>query len=238
MSNPAATTAGNRPNEMIKSWADFIRYLETEIDWYNPSACEQNFRQVEMALKSIAAFPGEIKQRCADIADTPDLFNAYAKHMNYPRILMDKFMLHMDDDDRFRVRIHRFKSKAQNGIAVEKVHSHKWVMSTIILRGSYEEKVFDIHALDEQAGTADLSLKSARRLAPGDTNSLPALVPHQVINHSDNEPAITLFVRGPSINEAARIFDVEAGKFYRTYSPDRQLKEGLLAIGNLDPYFH
>jgi hypothetical protein len=79
---------------------------------------------------------------------------------------------------------------------------------------------------------------TAATFKAGDTNSLPLRVPHQIINHSMDEPCITLFVRGPSRQNAARTFDTEAGTFYDTYSPMPQLKEGLLQMGRLNGVFH
>lgn len=222
--------------QKITGWDSFIAYLNREIDWSDPSMRPYGF--VEQALAAIAAFPKEIEARTRHIAETPELFRAYAPHMNYPRILMDKFMLYMDPEDRFRVRLHRFKSKRQNGTAVEKVHSHKWPMSTIILSGSYEERIYNIDDQDEEAKTATLSLMKAHELSPGAVNSLPAYVPHQVLNHLEDEPVFTLFVRGPSLGPAASIFDVEKGTYYQTFDPDKQLKEGLIAAGRLDANFH
>lgn len=158
--------------------------------------------------------------------------------MAYPRILMDKFIIYMDPSNRFRVRLHRFKTRRQNGGAVEKVHSHKWHMSTILLRGRYVERVFDVADLDEETDTANVSEILCHSLSRGDTNSLAAEIPHQVVNESDDECAITLFVRGPSLLKAAKIFDPAAGRFYRTFDPLGQLRVGLEAMGRLDADFH
>lgn len=220
----------------IIDWESFIDFLDKEVDWEDPSMAP--YRAVEQALLAIAAHPEALENRTRQIVEDKTLFDAYAPHMNYPRILMDKFMLYMDPADRFRVRLHRFKTKRQNGTAVEKVHSHKWPMSTIILRGTYEERVFNVDAIDEEAKTAKLTMTMSHTLSTGAVNSLPAYVPHQVFNHSDDEPVFTLFVRGPSLGPAASIFDVEKGTYYQTFDPNQQLKEGLLAIGRLDADFH
>jgi hypothetical protein len=158
--------------------------------------------------------------------------------MNYPRILMDKFVLYVDELDRFRVRLHRFKTRKQNGGAVEKVHFHKWDCSTIMLLGAYREQQFTISEMDEIKCTARLAVDKEHYLNTGDTNSLPSGRPHRVVNDSDTVPCITLFVRGPSRRRSARIFDMTNDTFYDTYGPDDQLRVGLSAMGRLDPAFH
>lgn len=221
----------------MKQWSDFVSALTTEVDWHDRQYDRQS-HVVEEILCGAAATPGILGERTERILADDSLFRSLAPHMNYPRILMDKFVLYIDPEDRFRIRMHRFKTKVQNGGAVEKVHYHKWHCSTVILRGAYTERTFTVHEADEDRRTARLSVDVTHELRTGRSNSLPARRPHQVINESSVEPCITLFVRGPSIQRSARIFDVEAGTFYDTFSPDEQLKVGLAHMGRLDPAFH
>ncbi len=219
-------------------WAGFSAALAMEINWSDPCYLERQAPAVEQILRTAAESPALIQERTEAILADRSLFKSLAPHMNYPRILMDKFVLHVDELDRFRIRLHRFKTKVQNGGAVEKVHFHKWDCSTVILRGSYRERKFSISATDEASHTAELDIDIEHSLQTGQSNSLPWGRPHQVINDSDTEPCITLFVRGPSRRRSARIFDLTNGTFYDTYGPDEQLRVGLAAMGRLDPSFH
>lgn len=220
------------------SWLDFVRSLEREVDWAAEDYALTQAPVVEEILATAAQNRGILRERTEEIVADEALFSSLAPHSNYPRILMDKFVIHVDHDDRFRVRLHRFKTQWANGGAVEKVHSHKWDCSTVILSGSYREQQFEVLDLDEEARTCKVERLREHVLTPGSTNSLPVGLAHQVINDSDDEPCLTLFVRGPSRQPNALIYDVEAGTFYNTYGPVGQLKIGLLHMGRVDPDFH
>ncbi|MEU9330922.1 hypothetical protein AB0D91_45590 [Streptomyces canus] len=219
-------------------WSAFIAALTSDVDWSDPRYMERQAPVVEEILLRASDAPELIQERTKEILTDDELFGRLAPHMNYPRILMDKFVLHMARESPFRVRLHRFKTRRQNGGAVEKVHFHKWHCSTVMLRGGYRERQFDILECDEEARTARLGSAVEHQLCQGRTNSLPAGRPHQVINDSDTEPCVTLFVRGPSALRSARIFEPEKRTFYDTYGPDEQLKVGLSHMGRLDPNFH
>jgi hypothetical protein len=222
----------------LSDWNAFVDSLGAHVDWSDARYMERQALTVEEILRSAASTPHIFQERSEAILADDSLFARLAPHMNYPRILMDKFVLHIDEDDRFRVRLHRFKTKVQNGGAIEKVHYHKWHCSTVMLRGGYRERQFDVISTNESLGTAELKLSLEHELQVGTTNSLPAARPHQVINNSDTDPVITLFVRGPSVLPTARIFDLDSGTFYDTFGPGRQLKLGLAHMGRLDPNFH
>lgn len=220
----------------LKTWKEFIKFLEQEVNWDEPTL-EQSLK-VEYALRQISKYPKEFELRCNEIISNEELFNQYKHHSNYPRITMDKFMLYMDPEERFRVRLHRFKCKKLNGESTAKVHSHKWIYSSIILKGSYNNKKYKILEIDDKNMKATLTLDKEYTLEVGDTDSGLLNEAHQTINESDDENCITLFVRGKSIEDGAKIFNLEKETFYYTYSPDKQLKEGLYNMGRLEPNFH
>lgn len=222
----------------FSAWDEFVGTLATEVDWSDSDYIGRQAVIVEQILHEAAVVPEMIQERVDRILADDDLFTSLAPHMNYPRILMDKFILYMDPQVDFRIRLHRFKTRRQNGGAVEKVHYHKWDCSTVMLRGSYRERQFSIAKIDEQLEFAQLDLDFEHVLNSGCTNSLPAGRPHQVINDSETEPCITLFIRGSSILPEARIFDVQRQSFYNTYGPEQQLRVGLAHMGRLDPEFH
>ena len=218
-------------------WTEFLQKLEKEIDWHDLEFTENQAPKLESILQEVACMPALLAERVQDIADTPKLFKYLANYCDYPRMLMDKFVIHVDDSDRFRVRLHRFKTRVQNGNLTEIVHSHKWNCSTVILRGSYTERQFRILDFDEDSRMARLEMMRKHTITSGATNSLPVDVPHQVINESDDIPCITLFVRGPSLRRSARIFDIDTNSFDETFTSLEQIKVGLLHMGNLDPDF-
>jgi hypothetical protein len=221
----------------IHDWKTFIGYLSNAVEWQAPEKFMENAQKIEGALVQIANHPEAIGHRGEEILENAELFERYQKHCNYPRVIMDKFILYMDPENRFRVRLHRFKTRAQNGGAVDRPHSHKWPMCTIMLRGSYTETVYDVKEIDERTKFARITPSCSRRITPGMTNSLDYGCIHQTDCDSD-EPAITLFVRGPDFASAARIYPIGENRYYETYGPDQQLRVGYREITRLNPLFH
>ena len=219
-----------------QTWPGFIESLERYVNWDDAQSMPSQFSVVEQLLREIAQYPEQLAKRTDAIVADDALFDAYEPHTDYPRLFMDKFMLYMDPSDRFRVRLHRFKTQAQNGTLVERVHSHKWHASTIIMRGQYVEKRFAVHDLNDKEMKAKVTQASQLVLREGETNSLLMGVPHQIVNLGD-APCITLFVRGRSFYDAARIFYPERDEFVYTYGPQEQKKLGYRHIGRLDGHF-
>ncbi|WP_068776138.1 hypothetical protein [Paenibacillus sp. FJAT-26967] len=218
------------------NWSCLVKELEQNVDW-NDSTYRDS-KVVEEILKTFGRHPEEIQSRCQQILRDEELLNQYEPHMNYPRITMDKFMIYMHPEDLFRIRIHRFKHKKLNGETSAKVHSHKWLYSTLILKGAYRDTSFRIADIDEEKRTAKLELIGNRLLQEGDTHSGQLDVAHQTINESDSEHCLSLFVRGKTMMPAARIYQPEQGTFYPTFGAREQLRVGLEHIGNLNPNFH
>lgn len=223
---------------MKVDWAHFIKALSHGVDWNDSRYLTHQAPTVEAILAEASRHTGLLRERTEQIAADEALFDQLAPHMNYPRTLMDKFVIYIDPDDRFRVRLHRFWPRRATGDVVEDVHDHKWDMSTVILTGSYREHRYEVTSLDEQALTASVRLADTETRNVGETGSLPLRVPHRITNLSMDEPCITLFVRGPSRLRHARIFDVDHGTFYNTFSPKPQILEGLLHMGRLNGVFH
>lgn len=219
------------------AWREFITELEQKIDWHSGSFIKDEAPKVEAILQDIASKPEAFRARTQQIIEDAALLSKFQVHMDYPRQMMDKFILHMDANDRFRVRLHRFKTRRQNGWVTERIHSHKWNMCTLLLRGRYRQNAFEVTDIDESSGKARLNLLNSRVLEAGESNSLAAGIPHQVVNEQEDDYAITLFVRGPSIG-SARIYDIEHGAYHETFDPLGQLKVGLESMGRLDPNFH
>ncbi|MWC30577.1 hypothetical protein [Paenibacillus sp. MMS18-CY102] len=218
------------------SWNSFVNELERNVDWNDKSY--RDSRAVEQILYEFGRQPEIIRERCETILLNNELLEEYEPHMNYPRITMDKFMLYMHPEDLFRIRIHRFKHKKLNGETTAKVHSHKWLYSTLILKGAYRDKSYRILNVNEQEKKAELSLVGDRVLSEGDTYSGMLDIAHQTINESVDEHCLTLFIRGKAMFPNARIYQPESGTFYPTYGARQQLRVGLEHISRLQVDFH
>ncbi|WP_431230464.1 hypothetical protein [Paenarthrobacter nicotinovorans] len=218
-------------------WKTFISSLTHDVDWHSKNYVTQEQPKVERLLHQVQADPGAIKERILDILADDTLYKDLEPYTDYPRTLMDKFTIYVAPGDQFRVRVHRFWPKNIAGNAIEKVHYHKWHMSTVILDGSYTERRFLIEDLDEENRRAETVETDKRELLTGEVSSLAATEPHQVHNASDDEPCLTLFVRGPALQDHARIFN-DDGTFYDTYSPTPQRKRALRALAELNGHFH
>jgi predicted metal-dependent enzyme (double-stranded beta helix superfamily) len=139
----------------------------------------------------------------------------------------------MDPQDRFRIRLHRFKTQIQNQEAQPKIHNHRWWYSTLVLKGGYTEYVYSVEEEDMQNMTAKLKVLAKHDLKEGDTNSLRAQLPHRTVNESDTETCITLFVRGKSIYDTNTVYDPETGKFRILRGQEPQLRLEFESVANM-----
>lgn len=222
---------------MIENWVEFEQAL-LEVDWQEDRYEEHAAPLIESLLAAVFKNPAIYQGRVRQILEDRELFASLEPYIEYPRTLMDKFTIYVAPDDLFRVRLHRFWPTSIAGNAIEKVHYHKWHMSTLMLSGEYQENLFDIDEFDEEEKFAQLSRRTTRTVNAGDTNSLSARSPHQVHNPAVNEPALTLFVRGPAVEPNARIFDVERSTYYDTFSPRPQIRHALSRLSEGDDRFH
>jgi quercetin dioxygenase-like cupin family protein len=203
------------------NWNDIIENLEKRINW--DVADHSEFTKVEDLLKEVVKTPNLIANRVYEIIENKILFKELQPHMESPRLFMDKFVLYIDPQDRFRIRLHSFKTTLQNKGAEQSIHDHRWGYSTIVLKGSYTEQVYSADKNYENM-TAQLSTIERHELKVGQTNSLMPQIPHQTVNKSDDEVCVTLFVRGKSLFDANNVYDLESGKFRILKGLQSQLK--------------
>ncbi|ATL72523.1 cupin domain-containing protein [Nocardia terpenica] len=220
------------------SWNAFVAALTRDVSWNSPTFMDTEAAAVEALLQSAYRDYSIVAERIDEILNDDPLYRALEPYTEYPRTLMDKFTLYVHPDDMFRVRLHRFWPTCIAGNAIEKVHYHKWHMSTIILTGSYVERRFEITECAELTRRAVVTERSRDVRVAGGSSSLAARVPHQVHVPSADEPCTTLFVRGPSLQPHARIFNEETGEFYDTYSPARQVRRALECLRARNGVFH
>lgn len=175
-------------------------------------------------LREMAKSVDEIADRFRHVLQDGELFKAYSPHHEYPRPNMDKFVIYMDPEEKFRVRVHKFQRRRDNIMVTPHVHDHRWCISSLILSGAYTEKKYRIVEFDQEAGRAVLALDKETVFAAGDVNSVLSEIPHSATNDSDHEDCYTLFVRGKSIVRNARVFELKT----HTYHWAHGFKDALL----------
>jgi hypothetical protein len=220
------------------NWDRFVSALSQNIDWSSQHFTEREAPAVRDLLSQAQQDYSIIEERIDVILTNTDIYQSLEQFIEYPRTLMDKFTIYVDSVDRFRIRIHRFWPRCIAGNAIEKVHYHKWDMSTVILAGQYTERQFDIIYGDTNARQADIVERARATRRVGDVSSLPVGVPHQIHNPSEDEPCVTLFIRGPALQPHARIFSEPTGAYYDTFSPQPQRRHALHCLRSLNGIFH
>lgn len=207
----------------MTEWSRLLKYLE-EVNWHQLSA---------VALSDVASVlaqtdPRAILERMHEVFTTEELWKAYIPHHEFPRPIMDKFVLFIEPQDRFRIRLHRFKTASENRGAQEWIHDHRWAFVSLVLSGSYYQEVFDVVEVDDSKDFARLQLSSSRVIATGLTNYALPRVPHLTKNLAPDVSCYTLFVRGPSVWDHSRIFDFHKCSFTRSWGLRRELYEQYL----------
>src|SRR2546425_1635431 len=170
-------------------WNELIDELRAA-SW--PNFQVDSLDRVTQLLRNAAQQPEEVLARFESVITCTDLYREYAPHMEYPRPVMDKFVLQMDDCDRFRIRLHKFKAQDENRGVAPFVHDHRWHFISVVLAGSYVEKLYSVIDLEEPSQHAQLALTSTRRLCKGDVNIGIPKVPHLTVNDSVHTPCYTL----------------------------------------------
>lgn len=201
-------------------WNELINELQS-LSWHLLQ--DGSLDRIKELLRLAADHPHEILERFESVISRAELYDRYAPHMEYPRPVMDKFILYMDGDDRFRIRLHKFKAQDENRGVAPFIHDHRWHFVSVVLAGSYVENLYSVIGIDEATRNAQLKLSGTRRLSKGDVNVGTPLVPHLTINDSAHTTCYTLFIRGPSISEYSRIFDTETNSFRPSWGLRREL---------------
>lgn len=213
---------------MLRNFEDLVKYLEQEVDWNSPNY--QGQQKVENVLKEVLDNTSIIQHRIEEIYSDATLLSFFQPHIEF-RPLMDKFPIYFDSEDRFRIRVNHFKSKLLNkGARPETPHNHRFPFSTIILSGSYKQCTYTENEVNEVENTAQLSLINCQTYSVGDSYSLTTETIHNVFNESQEEPCISLFVRGRAFSEYSTVYQPEVGKFFRSYGLKKELKRELSLI--------
>lgn len=210
------------------SWNTFVSELDA-LDWEKDTA--EHDGAVRELLGNVYENKSIVTDRTREILASEDEYEKLKPYHSYPRILMDKLVLYVDPEDRYRIRLHRFNSLRHTAGAKEKTHSHKWPAFSLILKGSYTEEMFKVNELRIDDGYADIDLEERASRVAGDVDYKPAGRPHNVANESPEEPCFSLFIRGPSLMPYGVMFDVEDKACRPWHAAEDSMRIGLRDLG-------
>lgn len=209
-------------------WNAFVGALD-DLDWNSEST--EHIQKVNGLLKLVYESKSIVTDRTREILASDEEYETLKSYHSYPRILMDKLVLYLDPEDRFRIRLHRFNAQRHTGGTKEKTHSHKWSAFSLILQGGYTEEMFAINEMRIDDGYAQISLEERALRVAGDVDYKPAGRPHNVANESQNEPCFSLFIRGPSLKPYGVMFDMEDNSCRPWHAAEDSLRIGLRDLG-------
>lgn len=211
------------------SWTAFRTELD-RLDWDHIEHDDAH-APLDTALARIAENPDAIAFRVHELLSDENLFNDSLRDTAYPKQFFDEFLIYRDPHERYRVRLHRFKTVEQNGSLVEPIHDHKWFGMSVLLSGPYLEHRF-------RFADQHLEQVSERAFTPGMRNALVADTIHAV-SVPYAQPSLTLFVRGPVRRPNFRLYERSGdGWSAREYPPHAQnVRDALSEIGRLNAAF-
>lgn len=213
------------PSLLGRQFDDFVRFLETEIQW---DAYEQTVQKLERELRIMTSNMSGIADSLVNLPNC-DAFRKLLPHIEYPRPIMDKFVIYMDPHGRFRIRVHRFKTQTENLGATPTIHDHRWHYTTAILTGSYREEIFAVAPANSE-GLEIATVVKTREMKSGSVASLSPRTPHRTINTDPMEQCISFFVRGRSMHTQSRVYDYERFQFRYLSGRSEQIASELREI--------
>jgi predicted metal-dependent enzyme (double-stranded beta helix superfamily) len=210
----------------MEQWNRFIRALDSEITWNRHSRGDVDV--LESILTDFWPRSACINSRIAQLTSDDELFNFYEPHQEVPRLFMDKFLLYMDPKDRYRVRLHRWKTKVENRGLIQEPHDHRWHFSTLLLKGNYRETLYHADHLPEE--NFKLTVLQEKAFGPGDVHSMAPAEVHCAVNESDTDECYSLFVRGTSFLDSNKTYYLANNKYIERTGRSRLIKDGLKHI--------
>ncbi|WP_036495567.1 hypothetical protein [Nocardia sp. BMG111209] len=171
------------------------------IDWDDIDDVELNCRE---ALNALAAEPRIVRARLDKLPEWPDLL-AMCEHYD----ILDKIVLHSDDDPGVRIRLHIFLPGY-----FDRPHNHRWSYASRILRGQYRHFLFGNAEVDEQIDPVKLPVLQAREEPVGTSYALHHSMVHAVVA----EPfTVSLVIRGPAVKDRFLVMDRKTGEAWWQY---------------------
>lgn len=166
------------------------------IDWNDIDDVEINCRE---ALNELAAEPRIVRTRLDELPNQPKLL-AMCEHYD----ILDKIVLHSDDDPGIRIRLHVFLPGY-----FDRPHNHRWSYASRLLRGQYRHYLFGNAEVDEQMDPNKLPVLQAREEPIGTSYALHHTMVHAVVA----EPfTVSLVVRGPAVKDKFLVMDRHTGE--------------------------
>ncbi|WP_280352114.1 hypothetical protein [Nocardia abscessus] len=171
------------------------------IDWDDIDDVEINCRE---ALNELAAEPRIVRARLDELPDRPDLL-AMAEHYD----ILDKIVLHSDDNPGIRIRLHVFLPGY-----FDRPHNHRWSYASRILSGQYRHFLFGNAEVDEQVEPNKLPVLHVREEPVGTAYALHHSMVHAVVA----EPyTVSLVIRGPAVKDRFLVMDRKTGEAWWQY---------------------
>jgi predicted metal-dependent enzyme (double-stranded beta helix superfamily) len=213
------------------TWEKFQKTLDHDVDWDHPEP-DGNVT-IGGALQSLGRDPSIISDYIMRFTLDDNRFNHYEPHQEYPRLFMDKFLIYMDPEDRYRVRLHRWTPQREHGTKIQEAHDHRWWFTSTILKGAYVETIYDV-VHDEARMTAVLTPASKTEYGAGQAHSLPPQVPHSIYNARQDEECVTLFVRGKSLYDINKTY-LDDGTYVARRGRGKQIRDELQGLLGMRP---
>ncbi len=131
--------------------------------------------------------------------------------------ILDKIVLHSDDDPGIRIRLHVFLPGY-----FDRPHNHRWSYASRILRGQYRHYLFGNTELDEQVDPNKLPVLQVREEPIGTSYALHHSMVHAVVA----EPfTVSLVVRGPAVKEKFLVMDRHTNEAWWQYGAKQETAE-------------
>ncbi|WP_433578558.1 hypothetical protein [Nocardia brasiliensis] len=179
------------------------------IDWSDIDQVELNCRE---ALNELVAEPRIVRTRLDDLPNRPELL-AMCEHYD----ILDKVVLHTDDDHGIRIRLHIFLPGY-----FDRPHNHRWSYASRILRGQYRHFLFGNAEVDEQMEPTDLPVLQAREEPVDSCYALHHSMVHAVLA----EPyTASLVIRGPAVKDRFLVMDRVTGEAWWQYGAGQESAE-------------
>jgi hypothetical protein len=176
------------------------------IDWDDIDEVEKACREV---LDELVANPSIVRTRLDDLPNRPELL-AMCEHYD----ILDKIVLHSDDNPGIRIRLHVFLPGY-----FDRPHNHRWSYASRILRGHYRHYLFGNAEVDEQIAPAKLSVLQAREEPIGTCYALHHSMVHAVVA----EPyTVSLVIRGPAVKNRFLVMDRKTGEAWWQYGAKQE----------------
>lgn len=190
---------------------EIIKALEN-IDWHNFEAVSFNTHEI---LKNIFE-NREIIKDFLDSALKDEKLVSMAEHYDF----FDKLILYVDKKNRFRIRLHIFSDDNSN---VYRPHCHRWLYSSLILRGGYEHFIYGTERhIKEDIDIRNLKPIIKQEETVGSIYTLDHKVFHSIKAIPDT---ISFFIRGPAVKDRFLLIDKRAGKIWWEYGRESETVE-------------